>query len=116
MYGDADVSEECAYFIQDGMPPDMCCICMEAFPFEEECTACPAGTYADAPAASACTSCPDGSTSPPGSSSASACTNTRRHLAVTTVNEKGVSQGPSIQENKLHVQELARVCEEKCDS
>jgi len=82
----------------------------------KECTACPAGTYADAPAASACTSCPDGSTSPPGSSSASACTLTRRHLAVTTVNEKGVSQGPSIQENKLHVQELARVCEEKCDS
>jgi hypothetical protein len=82
----------------------------------KECTACPAGTYADEPAASACTSCPDGSTSLPGSSSASACTLTRRHWAVTKVNEKGVSQGPRIQENKLHVQELARVCEEKCDS
>jgi len=83
--GDADVSQECAqvieygsgfgygydYDYENGMPPDMCCICMEAF--EEECTACPAGTYADAPAASACTPCPDGSTSPPGSMSASDC-------------------------------------------
>jgi hypothetical protein len=42
----------------------------------ETCIDCAAGTYADAPAASACTSCPDGSTSPPGSSSASACTTT----------------------------------------
>jgi hypothetical protein len=53
--------QECASYIQySGMPPDMCCICMEAFPFEEHCTACPAGTFSDVEGASSCSQCEPG--------------------------------------------------------
>ena len=84
--GDADVSQVCLMLIGEGygygfgydgdpldaMPPDMCCICMEAFPFEEECTACPAGSFSDMEGASSCSQCEAGKYSLAG---ASVCTN-----------------------------------------
>ena len=49
----------CTFAIKSqGMPPDMCCVCMEAF--EEQCTACPAGTFSDIAAASTCSQCEPG--------------------------------------------------------